>query len=111
VRNLADVVVDFTSGGQKRPLTLEQTELIQKNREAALKARKKESVQGIPCTCHPWVLFVRESHSSVEFFDADGRMMVFRCLMLVLLVSSSSFVQWLELALIGAGARGGVGFS
>ena len=31
--------------------------------------------------------------------------------MLALLVPSSSFVQWLELALIGAGARGGVGFS
>ena len=68
MRNLADVVVDFTSGGQKRPLTLEQTELIQKNREAALKARKKESVQGIPRTSHLWVLFVRESPSSVRVF-------------------------------------------
>ena len=68
MRNLADVVVDFTSGGQKRPLTLEQTELIQKNREAALKARKKESVQGIPCTSDLWVLFVRESPSSVRVF-------------------------------------------
>ena len=40
----------FTSGGQKRPLSPAQIDLIHMNREAALRARKKDNVQGTPCT-------------------------------------------------------------
>ena len=41
VVGLIEAFVDGTSGGQKRPLTSEQLNMIKQNREAALAARTK----------------------------------------------------------------------
>jgi hypothetical protein len=41
-----DVLVDCTSGGQKRPLTAEQHLTVAKNREEAETKRRKKMLQG-----------------------------------------------------------------